>query len=323
MEDERMLHSCYIRQPKGVLAKTMTDKTFILIEDKIQQYILKSKTKFIIDDNKQKCSSCKTFHSTYTIESLLFENENTMVFVGKNKLSHLQVAIKLFKVRDYRRYLEENIPEEFLIQKIAEKVKVQNGKGTVLKVIDWYVYDDQIIIVSEYDKHFKSLHDCTTKKDNKHFSEKGSKTIFKLMFDLVRKLNGICIFHLDLKPSNVLYNVINQEMKLIDFGHAISVLPGEFPLVSKNCGTKGLRTPQQVNNEECYGNDVDLWGVGQTVFFCLQGYYAFRDDNEVTSKELKFNIEVSENCKDFLTRMLAKNVEDRISPEEVLDHPWL
>ena len=333
MENDWTLAECNIQDKREMPAETLTDITFYMIlkiSKKIHSGITKlilqeSKTRVIIEDNEQLYSSSETFNSKYTTGNVIFESENTIVFAGEDKLSQLPVAIKLIKVEDYQyiRYLKGNIPEEFLVQKIADKVNVQNGKGTVLEVMDWYVYDDQIIIVTEYDEDFEDLYDCTTDNDNEHFSEKEGKVIFKLLFELVRELNGLGIFHLDLKPSNVLYNVINQEMKLIDFDLAISVNPGEFPLVSEDYGTEGLRTPQQVNKEECYGNDVDLWGVGQTLFFCLQGTYAFQDDNEVTSKELKFNIEVSENCRDLLTRMLAKNVEDRMSPEEILDHPWL
>ena len=64
-------------------------------------------------------------------------------------------------------------------------------------------------------------------------------------------------------------------------------------------------------------------GVVQTLYFCLQGHYAFSDDSEILHKELEFNDEVSEECRDFLTKMLAYNVEDRLNQTEIFEHPWL
>ena len=78
-------------------------------------------------------------------------------------------------------------------------------------------------------------------------------------------------------------------------------------------------TPQQVAKEDYYGRDVDLWGIAQTIYFCLQGEYPFDSEN----KELKFQVKVSEECENLITRMLAHDVEDRLTPDEILSHPWL
>ena len=295
---------------------------------KCQTYITSRGNRVTIDDSKQKCSSSfNTFHSKYAVGFDLFESEKTTVFIGKNKFiatSESDVAIKVFRVEDYRRYLKENIPEEVIHQQNAEEVSVQNGKGTVLKVLDWYVYDKYIIFVTEYDKDYKCLAECTLNQPGEHFSEQDCKIIFRLLFELVFDLNESGIFHLDLKPQNVLYNVKQQKIKLIDFGHSITVAPGENPIIKGVCGTKGLQTPQYVKRESCYGKDVDLWGVAQTMFFCLNGYYAFGNSYDVLNKVLDFKEDVSKPAKFLLSKMLAKKVKDRrMTKYQVRRHPWL
>ena len=42
----------------------------------------------------------------------------------------------------------------------------------------------------------------------------------------------------------------------------------------KIIGTRICMTPQQINGEKSYGRDIDLWGVAQVVYYCLQGNYA-------------------------------------------------
>ena len=286
-------------------------------------YTTKNKTKVDIDDSKQKCSSYKTFHSRYVVTDGIFENENSAVFIGKNRFSQLEVAIKRYQLKNWRYCLKENMPEEVFHQNKAAKVNVQNGKGRVLKVLDWFLYSKYLIIVTEYDVKFDDLYDCTMNQPNEHFSEGECKIIFKLLFELVLELNKKGIFHLDIKPSNVLYNPESKEIRIIDFGHAISVNPDENPKIIPSSGTEGLRTPQCVKEEDCYGKDADLWGVAQTTFLCLQGDYAFENDFDVLNKELKFNVDVSSSCKKFFTSMLAKKVKDRMTPQQILNHPWL
>ena len=286
-------------------------------------YTTAEKATVTIDDSKQIGSSSGAFHSKYIVERDIFESRQTVVFKGKTKSSQTNVAIKRFKVTNYKDYLMENVPEEAFHQKIAEQVNIRNGKASVLKMLDWFIYDEYFVFVTEYDRDFIDLFDCTFYSRKRLFSENESKIIFKLLFELVGELHKIGIFHLDIKPENFLYNYKKHQIKLIDFGHARRGDPGKNLKIGGTSGTNGIRSPLQARKEEFYGKDADLWGIGQTLFFCLQGDYAFQDDSEVINVELKFKVEVGENCKDLITRMLAKNVEDRITPQEILSHPWL
>ena len=88
-----------------------------------------------------------------------------------------------------------------------------------------------------------------------------------------------------------------------------------------NCGTKIFMTPQQINGEKTYGRDVDLWGVAQVIYYCLQGNYASKNYTE--DKQLKFKVKVSDECENLITRMLAHDVKYRLTPDEIRNHPWL
>ena len=262
--------------------------------------------------------------SKYHFDRELFENKNTTVLIGKNKQTNSEVAVKIFKLSvDYKKYLEEGIPKEVFCQKMAEKVSVH--KGTVLKVLDWYVHLKHIVIVTEYSSDFKSLTEYMLPEQSTTWfqRERECKNIFKVLYALVCKLNNNGIFHHDLKPGNILYNEKTKELKLIDFGHAICRDPGENGRIRRTCGTPGLRTPEQAKKGFFHRRDADVWGVGQTAFSFLQGEYPFENDQEVLNKKLEFTVRVSNDCKDFFCRLFAKKKENRMTEDEILNHPWL
>ena len=292
-------------------------------------YDTKFGTTVQIDDNKLLNGSTNSFHDKYnaTSSSKIFENEGSIVFLGEENESRLKVAIKRFECKDISEFedslTDNDIPQEVYVQKIAQNINVDNGKGSVLKVLDWYVYDIYFVIITEYDEDFECLYDCTYDQPDEHFTEEQCKIIFKLICKLIIKLNENGIFHLDIKPSNFLYNTKTEEIKLLDFGHSVFDDTEENPKINHECGTEGLYTPQQAENSDYYGRDADMWGVAQTLDFCLHGDYAFDDDYEILHKELEFNDEISEECKDFLRKMHAYNVQDRLTPTEIFENPWL
>ena len=276
----------------------------------------------------QQNGSTHNFHGKYTTKTLIFSSRSCHVFVGENKDSGLNVAIKRFKLDDTCElvgYLtEDGTLREFYVQNTAQTFSVEGGKGSVLKALDWYVYNSYFLLVTDYDEDFKSLADCTLDQPDEHFTEDECKTIFKLVCKLVIKLNENGIFHLDIKPDNFLYNKIKKEIKLLDFGHSILEATKDNLRIQHVCGTDGLRTPQQVAKSSYYGKDVDMWCVAQTVYYCLHGDYAFKNDSEVlNNKDIQFNDDVSEDCKDLIRVMLAYNVEERLNHSEILKHSWL
>ena len=280
-------------------------------------------SRYTIDDSIQVNSSCGKFHYKYKVKSIMYENKSRTLFGGKNKIDGRKVVIKREQFKDsdlLKRILKKNMPREVYVQKKAEALFVQKSPYKVLEVLDWYVYDNYVVIVTKYDKGFKDLYRCTRNQDDKHFSEEDCKSVFKMLLRTVSLLNKNGIFHLDLKPANVLYETNKKALKLIDFGISCINKTNSNPLM-KNNGTRICMTPQQIKGENSYGRDVDLWGIAQTIYFCLQGSYA--SQNYSKDKKLKYEVKVSKECENLLTKMLAHDVEDRLTPDEILDHPWL
>jgi len=82
-----------------------------------------------------------------------------------------------------------------------------------------------------------------------------------------------------------------------------------------------------------YGEKCDLWSMGVIVFILLMGYQPFLDNDQgsvdVLIKSGKYHKEenqwarLSENAKDFISKLLCVDAKDRLSATEALRHPWI
>lgn len=151
------------------------------------------------------------------------------------------------------------------------------------------------------------------------------------------------IYHLDVKPENIIYesNDAHAPMKLTDFG--CSLLADHFNRDTKwrrgrrmthseIVGTAGFMAPEVISRCQ-YTDKADVFSLGVTLFILLMGYAPFASDNarELLYKTVNERIEynprdwsaVSEDALLLVKNMLAKNPEERLSMKEVLAFPWV
>jgi serine/threonine protein kinase len=118
-------------------------------------------------------------------------------------------------------------------------------------------------------------------------------------------------------------------VKLCDFGwstHTIDERRLTF------CGTVDYVAPELIYNEP-YDDRIDVWAVGILTYELLTGAAPFTGHNEkhtysnITNLDLQINeiyeSNVSEDAKDFITRILMSNPKKRMSLQEMTKHVWL
>uniref|UniRef100_A0A3Q3KDG2 Protein kinase domain-containing protein n=1 Tax=Monopterus albus TaxID=43700 RepID=A0A3Q3KDG2_MONAL len=144
-------------------------------------------------------------------------------------------------------------------------------------------------------------------------------------------MHKMYILHLDLKPENILcVNRATNKIKIIDFGLARRYKPREKLKV--NFGTPEFLAPEVINYE-FVSFPTDMWSLGVITYMLLSGLSPFLgdDDNETLNNILacQWNFDgeeftdISEEAKDFITRLLVKSKSWRMSAAEALRHPWL
>jgi serine/threonine protein kinase len=87
--------------------------------------------------------------------------------------------------------------------------------------------------------------------------------------------------------------------------------------------------PEMVNKIPHDPQLADRWSLGVLLFTMLNGHCPFRAP---TQKDLFIKINkgdfqyikiVNPIAKDLISKLMAKNPQERLSPEKALEHPWL
>lgn len=138
------------------------------------------------------------------------------------------------------------------------------------------------------------------------------------------------ILHLDLKPENIV--CVSPEthwIKIIDFGLARRYIPHQRLQV--NFGTPEFVSPEVVNyNFVSYASD--MWSVGVICYILVSGNSPFLGEDEddtmanIQDGEWEFCDEfddVSDDCRDFIKRLIVYQKGGRMSANQCLAHPWI
>ncbi|PSN51430.1 hypothetical protein C0J52_05456, partial [Blattella germanica] len=139
------------------------------------------------------------------------------------------------------------------------------------------------------------------------------------------------VVHLDLKPENIMCHTrTSHQIKLIDFGLAQKLNP-DSP-VRVLFGTPEFIPPEIINYEPI-GVESDMWSVGVICYVLLSGLSPFMGDNDaetfanITRADYDFDDEafdaISQDAKDFISALLVKRKEKRLTAKECLQHTWL
>ncbi|XP_062986355.1 myosin light chain kinase family member 4 isoform X2 [Elgaria multicarinata webbii] len=238
----------------------------------------------------------------------------------EEKSTGLKLAAKIIKARGIKEKDE-----------VKNEINVMNQLNHVnlIQLYDAFESKNDIILVMEYvegGELFDRIID-----ENCNLTEMDTILFTRQICEGIQYMHQMYILHLDLKPENIL--CVNREanqIKIIDFGLARRYKPREKLKV--NFGTPEFLAPEVVNYD-FVSFPTDMWSVGVIAYMLLSGLSPFLgdDDNETLNNILacRWDFEdeefkkVSEEAKDFITKLLIKAKGWRLSATGALKHPWL
>lgn len=141
------------------------------------------------------------------------------------------------------------------------------------------------------------------------------------------EIHGKGIIHRDLKLGNILIGD-RMKIKICDFGLSTKLKdPGERKKTV--CGTPNYIAPEILDSLG-HGMEVDIWSLGVIVYTMLTGKPPFEDDSvESTYFNIRNNqysfptFGASQEIEDLIDRIFVVNPSERITLEEIYEHPFL
>ena len=239
----------------------------------------------------------------------------------KQKCLYAIKAIPVLKVIQYDIY-ELILNERNILKMLDHNFLMKNC--TSLK------NNEFVFLINEYIRG-KTLHRLL--KDSGTFIKQQTQFYIASLIIVIKYLHSNYFIHRDIKPENIMLNYTGY-IKLIDFG-TVKETSSKNGTARTIIGTPHYMAPEVMKGES-YNFSVDYWSVGICLYEFVFGKVPFgadqKDPNEIYKTvnnyiEGKINIKYPSQYKDndlmnLLSKILSRNSNDRIKPDEIMEHKW-
>jgi len=158
-----------------------------------------------------------------------------------------------------------------------------------------------------------------------NFTEEEACRIFKQLLEGVIYIHKCDVVHRDLKPENLLLSMDKTHLKVSDFGLAAECI-GDSCELTQCCGSPSYVAPEVLEGTP-YGKRVDSWSAGVILYILLSGYQPFGSSKDIVNGRYAFPDRdwstVSNQAIDLIRKLLTVDASQRITLEEVQQHPWI
>jgi len=169
----------------------------------------------------------------------------------------------------------------------------------------------------------------------KTVNEQDLAALFKSCLLSVRDIHSRYFIHRDLKLENLILNSLadDSKMTIIDFGSMVR-LPCQGGVYAENkyagpVGTPGYFSPESLIAKQ-YSEKSDIWQAGCILYAMLSGQPAYHPGFPVQITSHTYYpltgpawVNISEEAKDLVRKMLTKDADERITLDEMFEHPWI
>ena len=278
-----------------------------------------------------------TFFEQFELTRYVNSGSVGYVYEGKYKygINNQKYAFKICikKKKDEKKEEKNKFQEISVVKKLHHK--------NINQILAFIKMDENSYFsVLELGKHGDLDNFVTNLLKRKILSETCINYFAKQILEALDYIHRCKIIHMDIKQGNIL---IDSELniKIIDFSASCSYAEFnpedtvKFPFI----GTGKFISPEIINRTHMkikYAQKIDIYSLGITLYYLAFGIYPYQL-NDVKSREyekilekiqkekLEFpkEIKVSEKFKDFLSKILEKDYQKRLSIKEALNHPWV
>ncbi|CAD6194499.1 unnamed protein product [Caenorhabditis auriculariae] len=163
----------------------------------------------------------------------------------------------------------------------------------------------------------------------RRLEESEARHFFRQLLSAMAYIHSQGYAHRDLKPENLLLTE-EVHLKVIDFGLCAKAAGRlETHHLETLCGSPAYAAPELIQGQLYKGNEADVWSMGVLLYALLCGQLPFEDDNmqllyrKIAKGNYEEPKELTQQSRDLLRGMLQTNPKERITIQEILQHPWV
>ncbi|XP_054736972.1 obscurin isoform X2 [Anastrepha obliqua] len=198
----------------------------------------------------------------------------------------------------------------------------------LIRLHDAYDLDKNVSLVMELAAGGELVKDNLLLKN--YYTERDISYYIRQLLWGLDHMHDHSIGHMGLTIKDLLISVVgSRDLKISDFGLSRKI--NTHALTTLDFGMPEYVSPEVVNKEGV-GFAHDMWGVGIITYVLLSGRNPFRgcDDYETLSniREGRWGFNdsiwshISDDGRDFISRLLSYRAEDRMDVKTALKHPW-
>ena len=259
----------------------------------------------------------------------IHENKNP---IGKGAFGEVWKVTHENSQKDYciKIMNKRDIFEQKLINQINKEISIMYNVNHPysVKLVNHFEDNDKLYLIMEFAVNGNLFNLIQNNKKDKVKNIELIKKIIIQTIEIIKYLHSINIIYRDIKPENILLDK-DYNIKLCDYGWATYFTPGKFLTVY--CGTPEYVSPE-VLKKYPYNEKVDIWGIGVLIFELVFGYAPFASNfnedryNNIKAGKINWPNDLNEEyttLKGLIMKILKVNPNERISLDEIENHPWL
>ena len=253
----------------------------------------------------------------YHFESTIGAGAFALVMKAHDDLNNITMACKIVP--------KKRLSTPDLQSRFETEVHIfqQLSHPGIVKLYDLLKDDENYYIFMEYCPHgelFKFI------VDHGSLNEVQARFVVREILETLQYVHSKGIAHRDLKPENLLLSETGN-IKLSDFG--LSKYVGELGLCDTPCGSPCYASPECLSGTKYNAMASDVWSTGVILYAMLTGQLPWTKRNQVQLFQQiragQYNIpdKLTDNCKSFIGGLMTVDINNRLTIEEALRHPWM